>query len=65
MKTTNRSAIRLALATVSTVLVLCPFVARADVVLDWNVIMQTTVGGSPHSLSFASPPSPNWRCSKQ
>ena len=52
MKTNNRSAIRLALATVSTVLVLCPLVARADVVLDWNVIMQTTVGGQPPFPQF-------------
>ena len=52
MKTNNRSAIRLALATVSTLLVLCPFVARADVVQDWNIIMQTTVGGQPPFPQF-------------
>jgi len=47
MRTYNRTAIRIALATVTTALVLSSAVARADVVLDWNVIMQTTIGGQP------------------
>jgi hypothetical protein len=52
VKTHNRTAIRLALSTVTTALVLCPLAARADVVLDWNVIMQTTVGGQPPFPQF-------------
>jgi hypothetical protein len=47
MKTCTGSAIRLAAATAAIALVLSPALARADVVLDWNVIMQSTVSGQP------------------
>lgn len=47
MKTDTRTASRLAVATVMTALVLSPWAARADVVLDWNAIMQNTVAGQP------------------
>jgi hypothetical protein len=47
MTSSTTKAIRLMLATVITALVLSPVVARADVVLDWNAIMQATVSGQP------------------
>ena len=47
MNTFITKAIRLGLGSVITALVLSPVVARADVVLDWNAIMQATVSGQP------------------
>jgi hypothetical protein len=47
MTTCTRKAIRLVAGMVITALVLSPGVSRADVVLDWNAIMQTTVGAQP------------------
>ena len=47
MKKSTKTAVRLAAATVTCALILSPTVARGDVVLDWNAIMQTTVAGQP------------------
>ena len=44
MTTYIRTAIRLVIETVIAILVFSPAVARADVLLDWNAIMETTVG---------------------
>ena len=44
MRTYNRPATRHAAATITIALVLSAAAARADVVLEWNAIMQTTVG---------------------
>lgn len=46
MKTYTTDAIRLHVM-VAAALILSPAIARADVVLDWNVIMQATVSGQP------------------
>ena len=47
MNSYSTTVIRLAVASITAGLVLHPAVARGDVVLDWNAIMQNTVGGLP------------------
>ena len=47
MTTWIRTAIRLVAGTVIAILVFSQTIVRADVLLDWNAIMETTVGLQP------------------
>src|SRR6266516_7047545 len=47
MSISVRSAVHLVVRTATTALLLGPAVGLGDVVLDWNAIMQTTVGAQP------------------
>ena len=47
MSISVRNAVHLVVRTATTALLLGPAVGLGDVVLDWNAIMQTTVGAQP------------------